>query len=54
MVTTCENAQYLLILLGSTIINRLAFRIIYVCICMTLALSSKKNKARNSVLVFLQ
>ena len=54
MVITCENAPCLLMLLGRTIINRLAFRIIYVCICMTLTLSSKKNKARNSVLVFVQ
>ena len=33
MVTTCENAQCLFMLLDRTVISRLAIRTTHVCIC---------------------
>ncbi len=39
MVTTCENAQCLLMLLDKTVISRLAISTTQVCICMALTLS---------------
>ena len=38
MVTTWENAQFLLMLLESTVMSRLAIKTTHVCICMALAL----------------
>ena len=43
MVTTCENAQCLLMLLVRTVISRLAIRTTHVCICMALTLSPSKK-----------
>lgn len=39
MVTTCENAQCLLMLLDRTVISRFAIKITHVCICMALTLT---------------
>ena len=39
MVTTCENAQCLLMLLDRTVISRFAIKTTHVYICMALTLS---------------